>query len=220
MTGSSLLKLPSLNNAGEIIVCPCGLLQHIRQRLAGGISIFEISVSASEMNNIADSRSCCLTRLIWQNYLMKSYSNCGMYIEFLTSVLAMMSSFEAAIISLHSNADLCMQIKLYHHDLRMFNERQAQERLLNTSNDLFMSDCYFTTEERAMLLAFPTARGLCLLDLFVLMKEEKMKRGGEHGILCTSHDIAPLIEQTFKLRKGYEKEKTFRDKLKLFNKKK
>ena len=74
-----------------------------------------------------------------------------------------------------------------------------------------MSACYFSDEERFVLLSFPTSTGLPLKDAL----EEMQRTKG--FILCSSHDLAPIIEKAFGLRKGYEKEKQFMEECKTFH---
>lgn len=118
--------------------------------------------------------------------------------------------------ALHDNKDLWMRLKMYHHDLKSFSSSEfARNRLLNTHHALFMSDCYFSDEERKYLLEFPTSSGL---PLHAFLHE--VLEGKRDHELCTSHDLAPPIENVFGIRKGYEKEKLFGDTLKKFNKRK
>ena len=121
-----------------------------------------------------------------------------------------------ALKTLHSNTHLWLRVKMYHHDLKHFSsDPAATERLLNTHQPFFMSDCYFSEDDRNFLLHFPTTMGLPLREFLDEMRNAK---GGESGVICSSHDLAPIIEKVFGLRKGYEVEKRFQEEWKIFRK--
>ena len=118
--------------------------------------------------------------------------------------------------TLRSNAQLWLRVKLYHYDLKHFRtDSVASERLSNTHQPYFMSECYFDEDERKFLLRFPTTSGLPLREL---LDEMQRTKGGESAVICSSHDLAPIIEKVFGLRKGYEVEKRFIEEWKVFRK--
>ena len=105
---------------------------------------------------------------------------------------------------LHDNTDLWTRVKIYHRDLKTFSSNVAAcTRLSNTHQPLCMSECYFSDDERQFLLGFPT----------LLSVSEGVLDG-----ICTSHDLAPIIENAFGLRKGYELNPEFRRAFKQFQK--
>ena len=107
--------------------------------------------------------------------------------------------------TLHGNPELWLRVKMYHHDLKHFSsDPAAARRLSNTHQPLFMSDCYFSEDERGFLLQFCTATGTPLREIF-----DEMNKSSGSSVVCSSHDLAPIIERVFGIRKGYELEKQF-----------
>jgi hypothetical protein len=75
-------------------------------------------------------------------------------------------------------------------------------------------------EQRTNLLSFPTSTGLSLNELFTEIERAKVRESGDAAVICASHDLAPIIEKVFGIKKGYEKEKAFVSALKKSNKSK
>ena len=46
-------------------------------------------------------------------------------------------------------------------------------------------------------------------ELFHEIQRTKMCLSGEASTICSSHDLAPIIEKVFGIRKGYDLEKLF-----------
>ena len=125
---------------------------------------------------------------------------------------------EIALNELHTNHDLLLRLKIYHYDLMHFNKGKSNMRLSTTHHSFSMSDCYFNDHERQFLLNFPTSDEQNLQTRLNTHINNKLN-SSENTIICTSHDIAPIIQEIFVIKKGYELEKEFIKELKRFNKK-
>ena len=127
-----------------------------------------------------------------------------------------MDSNEKILRKLHENRDLWSRLKIYHYDLKKFSSNDFScTRLSNTHQKFFMSDCYFNDDERQFLLDSPSPIGSTLKNYFMELQRTKQEAG---AVLCSSHDLAPVIEEVFGIRKGYENEKAFLAALKKMNK--
>jgi hypothetical protein len=98
-----------------------------------------------------------------------------------------------------------MRIKSFHHDLCAFANNQMN---FLTGHDMFLSDYYFTDQDRDYIYNFPTSNGLTVRETFFANIQKAIDNRGDYGI-CASHDVAPLIANCFQIRKDYEKEKSF-----------
>ena len=125
---------------------------------------------------------------------------------------------EIALNELHSNNDLLLRLKIYHYDLMHFNKDKSNIRLSTTHHPFSMSDCYFSDNVRQFLLTFPTSDGLTLQTALNTHINNKLNTS-ENTLMCTSHDIAPIIQEVFVIKKGYELERVFIKELKRFNQK-
>lgn len=114
-----------------------------------------------------------------------------------------MASFECS-------DDLLMRLKVYLHDLMHFN-KHSEDRLV-THHPLFLSDFYFSDEDRDLLLAHSTEKGT-VLEVYEQLHQRKVAEaapGTTSAVLCTSHDIAPLVMRAYGIRKGFEESKEFK----------
>ena len=125
---------------------------------------------------------------------------------------------ETALNDLHTNHDLLLRLKIYHYDLMHFNKDKSNIRLSTTHHPFSMADCYFNDHERQFLPNFPTSDGQNLQTTLNTHINNKLNTS-ENTIICTSHDIAPIIQEIFVIKKGYELEKEFIKELKRCNKK-
>ena len=208
-----LVMIPSNNDGGRILVSWRNLLQHINAQLASGVNLFSSMVNSSCLTDDGEEMplSACLTRAVWQRYLLRNHKGYEEFLDLYSTLLENFMNHENNLKDLHENKELWMRLKIYHHDLRTFGSNsRAENRLCSTHHPFFMNDCYFDDEERRLLLNFPTSTGLPLHVFFGELQNSKSE-------ICSSHDVAPVIEKVFGIRKGYEKEKSFGDALKRFN---
>jgi hypothetical protein len=163
--------------------------------------------------------SACLTASIWQRYLLRNHDGYEDFLELHCMLMDRIIRRDKDLKTLHGNTHLWLRVKMYHHDLKHFSsDPAATERLSNTHLPFFMSDCYFSEDERRFLLSFPTSTGLPLGELFHEIQRAKSGHTGEASMLCSSHDLAPIIEKVFGIRKGYDVEKLFIGEWKKFRK--
>ena len=216
---SDLVIIPSNSpDGGNISICWRNLLLHIKAQLANEVPVFEIMVESSFMDNGEEIRlSACLTASIWQRYLLQNHEGCEDFLKLYCMLSDRIISRDKDLKTLHGNTHLWLRVKIYHHDLKhSTDDSTATERLSNTHQPYFMSDCYFSDDERYFLLNFPTSTGLPLRELFDEMQRVKVGLTGESSIFCSSQDLAPIIEKVFEIRKGYDNEKLFIAELKRF----
>jgi len=118
----------------------------------------------------------------------------------------------------NNNNNLWLRVKLYHYDLMNYKScSESVERLECEPMALyFMTNAYFSEEERELLLNFPSNKNVLLKDSLESMISNKI--GSDTNEICSSHDLAPIIAKTFKLRKNYYKEKVFKEFLKNYQK--
>lgn len=190
------------------------LLQYIKSQLSAGYSPYNIEVSAF-VESVGEDIKITLTKYIWQSFLLRKHAGSIEYMKFLTDVLGNIIAVDSSLKELHNNTDLCSRIKVFHRDLCSFT--QHQENFL-TTHEMFMSEYYFSDEEREYLYNFPTSNGLSVKEVFNENVQNIVRSRGEFEI-CASHDVAPLLVTFFKLRKGYENEKAFQTYYKQFHKK-
>lgn len=190
------------------------LLDYIKSQLSCGFSPYNVEVSAF-VEAIDEEFKFTLTKNIWQTFLLRKHAGSYEYTKFLTDVLGNILALESSLKELHANTDLLSRIKVFHHDLCSF--RQHEEKFI-TTHEMFMSEYYFSDEEREYLHNFPTSNGLSVREVFAQSIQNIMSSRQEFE-LCASHDIAPLVSTFFKLRKGYECEKGFQSYYKQFHKK-
>ncbi|CAG8522482.1 5057_t:CDS:2 [Funneliformis caledonium] len=113
---------------------------------------------------------------------------------------------------LHSTA-LFLKIKIFLNDLLIMGDnKDAEMRLHRDQTAIFyFSKVYFDEKEIENNLNFPTASGLSVSKIFELSLSQKTD-------LCSSHDLAPLVQEIFGIRKGFQKEKGFTKVFKNFEK--
>jgi hypothetical protein len=112
--------------------------------------------------------------------------------------------FAADLMSMSTNAEAAMRLE---------SDHEAQYYLSNT---------YFTQEERDKILAFPAQCGLLFEDMLAALYKKKVAslatgRSQSYGI-CSSHDVAPLFMEVFGIHKNFHKEKAFQKEYKAFTK--
>lgn len=126
-------------------------------------------------------------------------------------------SYSSAIKSFHENqAELVMKIKIFISDLMSYNNDPDAKDRLERGDHFHMSDIYFTDNEHAMILNFPTANGLKFSELLSFKMKEKAKEGNTE--ICAAHDIAPIFMKVFLIQKGFSEAKVFKEEKKKFEK--
>ena len=111
------------------------------------------------------------------------------------------------------NDDLLMRILCFHYDLTHFNQK-AQERLNHNECDHFLNSNYFTNDEMKFLLEMMPNDGSSGLKPLKFELQNLIKNKN----ICTSHQIAPILQKYFSIHKKYEKTNKFKNYYKKFNK--
>jgi hypothetical protein len=117
---------------------------------------------------------------------------------------------------LASNTVLLNKLKVCIYDLNNFSLPKSNDRIERERSSHFLSSVYFNEFEVEYLLAFPTKTGQTYEEIMNEFTTRKTSLSDK--IICTSHDIAPIMCDVFQIRKGFEKEKSFKKILKAFNK--
>ncbi|GES73958.1 hypothetical protein GLOIN_2v1765137 [Rhizophagus clarus] len=133
-------------------------------------------------------------------------------LEFFSSICENSMGYENELKKLHSTA-LFLKIKIFLNDLLIMGDNKDAEMRLHTDQTaiFYLSKVYFDEKEIENILNFPTASGLSVSKLFELSLSQKTD-------LCASHDLAPLVQEIFGIRKGFQKEKGFTKAFKIFEK--
>ena len=140
-------------------------------------------------------------------------------LDFFGSCFERVSSYEQSLRDVHADAKLWSKIKIFTADLlRMSNSGDAAERLTSQAAPFYLSSVYFTADEVSFLLSFPTAWGLSFQELLEAVIEKKLQGSGRSEGLCSSHDLAPIFQTVFGIRKNFEKDKGFEKEYKAFEK--
>ena len=94
----------------------------------------------------------------------------------------------------------------------MGDSKDAEMRLHTDQAGVFyFSKVYFDEKEIETILNLPTASGLSVSKLLELSLSQKID-------LCSSHDLAPLVQEIFGIRKAFQKEKGYNKAFKNFEK--
>ncbi|CAG8447804.1 165_t:CDS:2 [Funneliformis caledonium] len=187
----------------------------ITSKLGEGVSLFNISLSAEKRNR--ELATIKLTRPIWCRYILREHKGADCLLELLTSTCENIMSYKIELKKLHKEDEsLFYKIQIFVNDLLTFDSSEdARSRLdENPTAKFLFSDVYFSVEEIEYLLSFPTSSGLPVSMLLNVALSDKINSYQ----LCTSHDLAPLIQQVFNVRKDFQKENGFKNNLKKFEK--
>lgn len=103
---------------------------------------------------------------------------------------------------LHSDEELFYRIKIFVNDLLTFSDSEdARFRLeKDPMAKFFFSNEYFSGKDINYLLDFPTASGLSVSELLSVELSNKHK-------VCSSHELAPLLQEIFGIQQSFQKEK-------------
>jgi hypothetical protein len=198
-------------------------IEFIRGQVSDGSTLFEIRMKAFDHHNM--SIVIHLTKPIWLKYLLRGQAASDALLDLFLTMMGNHLDYEQKLKLLHTDSVLWPRIKIFINDLMKFgNNEQAQQRLeiaQSQSEEYMFAEPYFNKEQAQRLLSFPTPRGLSVRELLrVLMKKKITSAGSTSDFgLCTSHDLAPVLQTVFGVRKGFDKEKIFQIAQKEFIKK-
>eukprot|EP00597_Dinobryon_sp_UTEXLB2267_P003417 CAMPEP_0170065988 /NCGR_PEP_ID=MMETSP0019_2-20121128/5852_1 /TAXON_ID=98059 /ORGANISM="Dinobryon sp., Strain UTEXLB2267" /LENGTH=320 /DNA_ID=CAMNT_0010272961 /DNA_START=71 /DNA_END=1033 /DNA_ORIENTATION=+ len=178
------------------------LLKTVQVDAEKGISPFNFIVRAEDKNSMLQEVK--LTRQVWMKCLLRGNPRADMFLDYIAAGFENLFMLGDKLKELHSNTDLWLRLKCFHYDLRHFNE-PAKSRLENYGGEYYMSNRYFSEEELNYLLMFPTASGATARESLQALFTSK----SNIGEVCSSHDLAPAVENIYGIRKGFEKEKNF-----------
>ena len=208
-----LVYLPKDGSSGFelVLIHSSHLYGRLKTKLYEGIHPYAIEVT------IDNDTKVTLSKRIWTQFLVRGkHHTVDKYLDLMATLLGNLGALEEKMKELHANDDLWGRVKIFHYDLMNFSGKESSQQRLNLYySDYFMSSVYFSEEERQYLLDFPTSSGLCVKDILMIAFSDK---GKEAGVLCTSHDIAPVVASVFGIRKAYEKKKKFQNALNSFEK--
>eukprot|EP01031_Cornospumella_fuschlensis_P029172 gene29172-35205_t len=190
-------------NAPRLCVPAGNLLQVIKGEAERGISPFDVAFKANELEEVK------LTKDVWINCLLRRNPKADLFLEYVVDGFRNLFILGEKLKELRSNKDLWLRLKCFHHDLMHFDKSQG--RLQDFGGEFYMSHRYFSSEELRYLLDFPTASGASARQCLQLFFQSK-----SGFAVCTSHDLAPIVEKVYGIRKGYEEEKAFQTYFKKF----
>ncbi|GES93426.1 hypothetical protein GLOIN_2v1774202 [Rhizophagus clarus] len=105
--------------------------------------------------------------------------------------------FFTVLVKIYLSAKFILQIKF----ARTIISEDARSRLEeNPMAKFFLSNVYFNEKDIEYLLDFPTTSGLSVSKLL------SVELSNKHQV-CSSHELAPLLQETFEIQKGFQKEK-------------
>lgn len=106
--------------------------------------------------------------------------------------------------SIEHNESLFIRLKFFIYDLLKFNSERLN--LLSCKHpEYYFSRFYFTEDEIEELINFHISSDMTYKDLF----DEFIKTKSDSVEICTSHDIAPFIYNTFNISKRFIKDPRF-----------
>eukprot|EP01031_Cornospumella_fuschlensis_P025605 gene25605-30924_t len=183
---------------------PAGnLLQDIKYDAERGICPFDVVLKANEQEEVK------LTKDVWINCLLRENPKADLFLEYVVDGFRNLFVLGEKLKELRSNKDLWSRLKCFHYDLMHFDKSQG--RLEDYGGEFYMSHRYFSSEDVRYLLDFPTASGASARQCLQLVFQSK-----SGFAVCTSHDLAPIVEKIYGIRKGYEEEKAFQTYFKKF----
>lgn len=107
------------------------------------------------------------------------------------------------------NEELMNRLKFFLYDLNNFNTKKIKNRILDNlsiRNPQYMFPTYYFTEDEIyFLLNYKSSENITYKQAFDNMINSK----NNVYEVCTSHDIAPLIYNFFKIPKNFNRSKQF-----------
>ncbi|CAI2187888.1 18115_t:CDS:2 [Funneliformis geosporum] len=127
-------------------------------------------------------------------------------LELFASTCEKSINYQTELKMLHAENKLFYKIQIFVNDLLTFGSSEnARFRLKEDPTAKFFFSCvYFNEDEIAYFLGFPTPSGLPFSKLLNVVLSDKIGLNE----LCSSHDLAPLVQQVFGIRKGFKKKKS------------
>jgi hypothetical protein len=115
--------------------------------------------------------------------------------------------------NLHEDASLMTKIKIFVSDfMTSANSKEALARITEDPKaHFFFSGVYFTKDEAARLLAFPTPSGL---SVFKYLQAVLSKKYCKEDI--SPNDLVALLQEIFDIEEGFQEEITFKIALRRF----
>ncbi|KAG0630604.1 hypothetical protein M758_1G191600 [Ceratodon purpureus] len=110
--------------------------------------------------------------------------------------------------ALQADKNLYNRLKYFIHDLMVFGKDEgARLRLLqDPTANFYMSSVYFSPEQASALLSFQGREGVTLeqaLQSTIARKLQQARDGSTTSFeLCTSHDLAPVLQDYFGVSKA------------------
>lgn len=199
--------------APKLCVNANSLLCKIRYDAEKGISPYEVTVEAVLTDNT--SAKIVLTKQVWTRCLLRSNPMSEEFLNHIIQTLGNLFIFGSKLKELHANKDLFLRLKCFHYDLKHFTTA-SKDRLELCGGEYYLSNRYFSEQEQSYLLNFPTSSGAIARECLEIVFKSK-NLGHE---VCSSHDVAPVIEKIYGIRKGFDTEKGFIQYLKQFAKNK
>lgn len=207
----------------RLVAVECEHLQlYIRSCLVEGVSIFQIAVEVELRGGSVGS--VVLTKEVWTQCLIRgAHAGADDMLEMFAACFEIHSSYEKAVSEVHSSGTLWNKIWIFACDLlNMSSNEEAAARLeSDLEAKFYLSRVYFCADEREQILAFPTHCGLLFGDMLTTLFEKKfesIKAGTSRGHICSSHDIAPVFIEVFRISRHFHQEKGFQKVYKAFEK--
>lgn len=117
-------------------------------------------------------------------------------------------------------ADLLLRIKIFIRDLLAFqSDEQARLRLTSDPTaEMYMGATYFSPQEAVQLLQTPSPSPSSSQETLHQALQAVILRKAQRGdyAICTSHDMAPIFQRWFQVRKGFQNDPSFCKALKRF----
>ncbi|EFJ07655.1 hypothetical protein SELMODRAFT_429567 [Selaginella moellendorffii] len=175
---------------------------YIRSQLASGAALDEVEVDAVK-----------LSLEVWFTYLTRRNKFADRFSSILEEMAGNMKQYEETLQKLQADEDLYMRMKFFIKDLSSFgSDEEAQERLEHSGkSQYFFTTAYFSEEEIARLLELRVSSGKSVNELLGELVSDK-------GELCTSHDVAPLLQKVFGIKRGFQEDAGFKHRFKAFRK--
>lgn len=195
------------NETVKLCVSGENLFEYIKVEQSKGIAPTDIELTVDDVKIRLDDNVwvTCLTRANKCKPLELILDRKD-FVLILSNTSRNLIIYQKELNKLHTvKSDLWNRLKVFVNDLVKFGDNENAKKRLETNTSLYyLSTDYFTEHESSYILSFPSATGLSLKQLL----EVKFKESVDQEI-CSSHDIAPVFQTVFNIRKGFQNEKIF-----------
>jgi hypothetical protein len=154
-----------------------------------------------------------LTKPVWLRCLSTGNAHSELFLSYLLAGFENRCRLVEKQRELKANKKLLLHLKFFVQDLMRFDDDKASERLHRDVGELYFSGTYFSEEERSFLLDFPTATGSTARECIQLTFQRK---GDALREVCTSHDMAPILQRIYQLPQDFHHGADFKKKYKEF----